>query len=161
MLSDLIESHSPVFFLSWFVLRFPVKMYAKKLGGTFCNLLLNDKQKKPFVFPNNETSEASCSRLFFAYVFTQKWSANQREKIQGCDFLLNLRPHAKLQLIWTKKRKTDQNSTKNGYAATSSIIIDNVLQFASATKKNRNNMESLTLQADGPLTGRDYIRGGL
>ena len=57
-----------------------------------------------------------------------------------------------------RKKKTDQNST---YAATSSIIIDNVLQFASAIKKNRNNMESLTLQADGPITGRDYIRGGL
>ena len=62
------------------------------------------KQKKPIVFPNNETSEASCSRLFFAYVFTRKWSANQRKKIQGCDFLLNRRPHAKIQLIWTKKK---------------------------------------------------------
>ena len=26
------------------------------------------------------------------------------EKIQGCDFLLNRRPHAKIQLIWTKKK---------------------------------------------------------
>ena len=106
MLSDLTESHSPVFFLRWFALRFPVKTYAKKLGGAFCSLLLNDKQKKPFVFPNNKTSEASRSRLFFAYVFTRKWSTNQRKKIQGCDFLLNRRPHAKIQLIWTKKKKT-------------------------------------------------------
>ena len=62
------------------------------------------KQKKPFVFPNSETSEASCSRLFFACVFTRKRSAKQQKKIQGCDFLLNWRPHAKLQLIWTKKK---------------------------------------------------------
>ena len=75
----------PCIFLRWFVLRFPVKMYAKKLGGAFCSLLLNDKQKKPFVFPNNEVSEASHSRLFFAYGFTPKWSANQRKKIQGCE----------------------------------------------------------------------------
>ena len=27
------------------------------------------------------------------------------KKIQGCDFLLNRRPHAKIQLIWTKKKK--------------------------------------------------------
>ena len=26
-------------------------------------------------------------------------------------------------------------------------------------KKNSNNMESLTLQADGPITWRAYIRG--
>ena len=95
----------PWIFFRWFALRFPVKTYAKKLGGAFCSLLLNDQQKKPFVFPNNEISEASRSRLFFAYVFTQKWSANQGQKMQGCDFLLNRRVHAKIQLIWTKKKK--------------------------------------------------------
>ena len=42
---------------------------------------------------------------FFAYVITRKRSANQRKKIQGCGFLLNWRPHAKIQLIWTKKKK--------------------------------------------------------
>ena len=41
---------------------------------------------------------------FFAYVFTRKRSANQQKKIQGCDFLLNRRPHAKIQLIWTEKK---------------------------------------------------------
>ena len=35
----------------------------KKLGGAFCDLLLNKKQIKPFVFPNNENTEASHSRL--------------------------------------------------------------------------------------------------
>ena len=75
----------PCIFLRWFALRFPVKTYVKKLGA-FCSLLLNDKQKKPFVFPNNETSEASRSRLFFAHVFTRKWSANQRGKIRAVTF---------------------------------------------------------------------------
>ena len=41
--------------------------------------------------------------------------------------------------------------------------IDNVFQFAKATKKNEkksNKMESLTLRVDGPITERAYIRGG-
>ena len=38
-----------------------------------------------------------------------------------------------------------------------------VFQFTKRTKKNQkkknsNNMESLTLQVDGPITGRAYIR---
>ena len=40
--------------------------------------------------------------------------------MQGCDLLLNWRPHAKIQLIWEKK--TDQNSTEHGYAPTSSFV---------------------------------------
>ena len=42
------------------------------------------------------------------------------------------------------------------------IQID-VFQFAKATKKNTknsNNMEGLTLQVDGPITGRVIIPGG-
>ena len=52
MHSDLIESHSSVFFYAGlrFVFQLQCKTYAKKLGGAFCSLLLNDKQKKPFVF---------------------------------------------------------------------------------------------------------------
>ena len=40
-------------------------------------------------------------------------------------------------------------------------INGNVFQFATPTKKNQinsNNTESLTLQIDGPITGRAYIR---
>ena len=54
---------------------------------------------------------AECAAKFFAYVFSRKQSANQRKKIQGCDFLLNRRPHAKMQLIWMKKKKNRPNST--------------------------------------------------
>ena len=51
----------PCIFSRWFVLCFPVKTYAKTLGSAFCSLLFNDKQKKPFVFPNNEISPvAAC-----------------------------------------------------------------------------------------------------
>ena len=100
----------PCIFLRWFLLFFPVKMYAKKVGGAFCSLLLNDKQKKPFVFPKNETSEASRSHLFFAYVFTQKWSANQQKKNT------RLWLSTKSETICSsahldEKKKTDHNST--------------------------------------------------
>ena len=110
VVSDLIESHSPVFFSAGLRFIFQLKRMQKTRWRFLQSVVKRAKQKKPIVFPNNETSEASCSRLFFAYVFTRKWSANQRKKIQGCDFQLNRRPHAKIQLIWTKK-KTDQNST--------------------------------------------------
>ena len=72
MVFDLIESHSPVFFSAGLRFVFQLKRMQKKLGGAFCSLLLNDKQKKTVVFPNNEISEASRSPLFFAYVFTRK-----------------------------------------------------------------------------------------
>ena len=42
--------------------------------------------------------------------------------------------------------------------------IDNVFQFTTPTKKNQNNsnnVESLSLQVDGPITGKAYIRRGL
>ena len=105
MLSDSIESHSPVFFSAGLRFVFQLKCMQKKLGGTFCSLLLNDKQKKCFVFPNNEISAASCSRLFFCIRFYLKMMCKPGKKIQGCDFLSNWRPHAKIQLIWTKKKK--------------------------------------------------------
>ena len=39
--------------------------------------------------------------------------------------------------------------------------MDDSFQFATATKKNSsNNMKSLTLQVDGPITERAYIGGG-
>ena len=110
VVSDLIESHSPVFFSAGLRFVFQLKCMQKTRRRFLQSVVERAKQKKPIVFPNNETSKASCSRLFFAYVFTRKWRANQRKKIQGCDFLLNRRLHAKIQLIWTKK-KTDQNST--------------------------------------------------
>ena len=53
---------------------------------------------------NNRLQKALPS--VFAYVLTGKQSTNQWKKIQGCDFLLNRRPHAKIQLIWTKKNQT-------------------------------------------------------
>ena len=37
------------------------------------------KQKKPIVFPNNETSEASCSRLFFGIRFYSKMKRKPAE----------------------------------------------------------------------------------
>ena len=62
----------------------------RKTKGFFCFCVNNRPQKAP---PS-----------FLRYVLTGKRSANQRKKIQDCDFLLNQRPHAKIQLIWTKEK---------------------------------------------------------
>ena len=63
----------------------------RKTKGFFCLSFNNSLQKVP---PS-----------FFAYILTGKRRANQRKKIRGCDFQLNQRAHAKIQLIWTKKKK--------------------------------------------------------
>ena len=52
----------PCIFFRWFALRFREIMYAKNsvfLAASFGDLLLNEKQKKPFVSLNNEVSKAS------------------------------------------------------------------------------------------------------
>ena len=61
------------------------------------------KQKVSFAWRIRQQTAKSAAE-FFAYILTGKRSANQRKKIQGCDFLLNRRPNAKIQLIWTKKK---------------------------------------------------------
>ena len=81
VVSDLIESHSPVFFSAGLRFVLQLKRMQKTRRRFLQSVVERAKQKKPIVFPNNETSEASCSRLFFAYVFTRNWSANQRKKI--------------------------------------------------------------------------------
>ena len=56
----------PCIFFRWFALRFREITYAKNsvfLAASFGHLLLNEKQKKPFVSLNNEVSEASYQPL--------------------------------------------------------------------------------------------------
>ena len=56
----LVNKHCLFFFFRWFALRFREKTYAKNsvfLAASFGDLLLNKKQKKPFVSLNNEVSE--------------------------------------------------------------------------------------------------------
>ena len=56
----------PCIFFRWFALRFREITYAKNsvfLAASFGHLLLNEKQKKPFVLLNNEVSEASYQPL--------------------------------------------------------------------------------------------------
>ena len=103
VVSDLIESRSPVFFSAGLCFVFELK-HVQKTRRRFLrkrNLLFSWTMK---------SAKHPVATCFFAYVFTWKRSTNQQKKIQGCDFLLNRRPHAKIQLIWTKK-KTDQNLT--------------------------------------------------
>ena len=56
----------PCIFFRWFALHFREITYAKNsvfLAASFGHLLLNEKQKKPFVSLNNEVSEASYQPL--------------------------------------------------------------------------------------------------
>ena len=120
VVSNCSENHSPVFF-PLVCASFSSKNMCKKQAATgrFADFTVWENKRFLLLCFNNRLQKAPPS--FFAYVLTGKRSANQRKKIQGCDFLLNRRPHAKIQLIWMKKKKTKQNSTQNGYAVTSSI----------------------------------------
>ena len=72
--------------------------------GRFTDFIVQENKRFLLLLVQQQTAKSAAE--FFAYVLTGKRSANQRKKIQGCDFLLNRRPHAKIQLIWTKKIQT-------------------------------------------------------
>ena len=58
----LVNKHCPVFFFVGLLFVFVKKRMQKNsvfLAASFGDLLLNEKQKKPFVSLNNEVSEAS------------------------------------------------------------------------------------------------------
>ena len=65
--------------------------------------------------------------------FYSKTKCKPVEKIQGCDFLLNWRPHAKIQLISMRRKKRDQHSTQNGYAPIPSILLQIMFVSSSST----------------------------
>ena len=50
------------------------------------------------------TTDLKKSRLVFCIPFYSKTKHKPTKKIRCCDFLLNRRPHAKIQLIWMKKK---------------------------------------------------------
>ena len=108
MWSPIAQKITALYCFPWFELHFQVKTHAKNRRLRDALLIsLFGKTKGFLCLSFNNRPPPS----FFAYILTGKRSANQRKKIQGCDFLLNRRPHAKIKLIWTKKRKADQNST--------------------------------------------------
>ena len=104
VVSDLIESHSPVFF-PLVCASFSSKNVCKKQAATGCfaDFIVRENKRFLLLVVQQQTAK-SAAVFFFAYVLTGKRSANHCKKIQGCDFLLNRRPHAKIQLIWTKKK---------------------------------------------------------
>ena len=83
VVSDLIESHSPVFFSAGLRFVFQLKRMQKTWRRFLQSVVERAKQKKPIVFPNNETSEASCSRLFFCICFYSKMKRKPAEKNTG------------------------------------------------------------------------------
>ena len=110
VVSDLIESHSPVFFF-----------VCKKLSSAFCDLLLNEKPMKPFVFLNSEISEASRSRLLFVpqkawpsflHTFLLENEVQTRGKNYRAVIFYEIGDHMqKFSSFGCQKKKLDQNST--------------------------------------------------
>ena len=78
----------------------------KKLGGAFHDLLLNKKQKKTFVFPNNANSEASRSHLLFVLqkappsflhtLLLKNEAQTSEKKSRAVIFYLEERKHTKI-----------------------------------------------------------------
>ena len=89
---------------------FSSKNICKQQAATrhFADFIVRENKRFLLLLVQQQTAKSAAE--FSALVLTRKQSANQQKKIQGCDFLLNWRPHAKIQLIWREK-KTDQNST--------------------------------------------------
>ena len=103
MVSNCSENHSPVFF-PLFCASFSSKNVCKKQAATgrFADFIVRENKRFLLLVVQQQTAKSAAE--FFAYVLTGKRSANPRKKIQGCDFLINRRPHAKIQLIWTKTK---------------------------------------------------------
>ena len=101
MVSSFLENHSPVFF-SLFCASFLSKNVCRKQAATgrFTDFIVSENKRFVLLLVQQQTAKSAAE--FIANVLTGKRSGNQRKKIQGCHFLLNWRPHAKIQLIWTK-----------------------------------------------------------
>ena len=106
MWSPIAQKITALYFFSLVCASFSSKNLCKKQAATghFADFIVRENKRFLCLSFNNRLQNAPPS--FFAYVLTRKRSANQRKKIQGCDLLLNRRAHAKIQLIWTKKKQT-------------------------------------------------------
>ena len=60
--------------------------------------------KKAFVFPNNRISEARICRQCWLKKISQKRKREEQKKLRDNVFLLSPRSHAKIELIWTRKK---------------------------------------------------------
>ena len=61
--------------------------------------------KKAFVFPNNRISEARICRQCWFKKISRKRKTKQQKKLRGNVFPLSPTSHAKIELIWTRKKK--------------------------------------------------------
>ena len=61
--------------------------------------------KKAFVFPNNRISEARICHQCWLKKISRKPKTKQQKKLRDKVFLLSPRSHAKIELIWTRKKK--------------------------------------------------------
>ena len=68
-------------------------------------ILLFGKTKA--LFEKDATRKKNC---VFAYVICGKPKRNQQTKMGDCVFLRNQRPRAKIELIWTSKKKNGLKS---------------------------------------------------
>ena len=105
--SPIAQKITALYFFPLVCTSFSSKNVCKKQAATGCFadfIVRENKLKISFACRSTTDCKKHC-RVFFAYILTGKRSTNQRKKIQGCDLLLNRRAHAKIQLIWVKKKK--------------------------------------------------------
>ena len=62
--------------------------------------------KKAFVFPINRISEACICRQCWLKKISWKRETKQQKKLRDNVFLLSPRSHAKIELIWTRKKNS-------------------------------------------------------
>ena len=100
MVLHFIEKHTPLFKFAG-SLSFSRNNVCKNafffLGVSF--------PKKVFVFPNNRISEARICRQCWFKKISRKRKTKQQKKKRGNVFPLSPRSHAKIELIWTRKKK--------------------------------------------------------
>ena len=81
--------------------------------------------KKAFVFPNNRISEARICRQCWLKKISRKRKTKQQKKLRDNVFLLSPRSHAKIELIWTRKKIRPKKSLTS--------LLHAALQFPSHT----------------------------
>ena len=88
--------------------------------------------KKAFVFPNNRISEARICRQCWLKKISRKRKPKQQKKLPDNVFLLSPRSHAKIELIWTRKKFRPKKSlTSLLHAALQLFYLD---QYSSKMK---------------------------
>ena len=102
MWSPIAQKITALYFLPLVCASFLSKNICKKQAamGRFADFIVRENKRFLLLIIQQQTAKSSAE--FFCICFNWK---TKRKIIQGCDFLLNRRAHAKIQLIWREKKR--------------------------------------------------------